>query len=360
MKKFTTEEIKGLLNQVYREEISFSRMVEVINQRLSERMKEMTEPHYKDGDFVYEDGRIMIVKSCPNIYHVNACPIFSGKLSYDGAYGVNFSESTFRYATAEEKQELIELLRKDGKQWNEEKKCVEDIPTELKEGDFVDGLGCVIIFHTQIDNYSAKYHVLYEKNNGMLWYDKTYTQFGGIDKLRLATDAGKQELLDALAKEGKRWNEDKKCVEDVPVRKFKKGDKVRIKKGISSKTHGEDYPYFTEYLDEYLDEYIGRTMTVMGYVSNPIGTYVQLNEAKDGTHNFGFAEDWIEPYEELKKGDLAIFWDDYKEFAIIRIYDQSNESDEYFRHKDTQGVNWKNAIKFESKEQYERLIKGEI
>ena len=243
--------------------------------------------------------------------------------------------------------QMVEIMNKRVSETNE---------PQFKEGDFVDGLGCVIIFHTQIDNYSAKYHVLYEKNNGMLWYDKTYTQFGGIDKLRLATDAGKQELLDALAKEGKRWNEDKKCVEDVPVRKFKKGDKVRIKKGISSKTHGEDYPYFTEYLDEY----IGRTMTVMGYVSNPIGTYVQLNEAKDGTHNFGFAEDWIEPYEELKKGDLAIFWDDYKEFAIIRIYDQSNESDEYFRHKDTQGVNWKNAIKLESKEQYERLIKGEI
>ena len=53
---------------------------------------------------------------------------------------------------------------------------------------------------------------------------------------------------------------------------------------------------------------------------------------------------------------MAIFWDDYKEFAIIRIYDRSNESEEYFLHKDTQGVNWKNAIKFESKEQYERLI----
>ena len=29
-------------------------------------------------------------------------------------------------------------------------------------------------------------------------------------------------------------------------------------------------------------------------------------------------------------------------------------------NKDQNGVNWKNAIKFESKEQYERLIKGEI
>ena len=62
----------------------------------------------------------------------------------------------------------------------------------------------------------------------------------------------------------------------------------------------------------------------------------------------------------MKKGDLAIFWDDIKERAIIRFYDQSNESEEYFRHKDKIGNVWANAIKFESKEQYERLIRGEI
>ena len=65
-----------------------------------------------------------------------------------------------------------------------------------------------------------------------------------------------------------------------------------------------------------------------------------------------------------KNGDLAIFWEEKKKYATIRIYDQSkeqsNESEEYVRHKDNIGSNWKNAIKLESKEQYERLIKGEI
>ena len=64
--------------------------------------------------------------------------------------------------------------------------------------------------------------------------------------------------------------------------------------------------------------------------------------------------------EEPKKGDLAIFWEENKKYATIRIYDQSKESEEYVRHKDNIGSNWANAIKFESKEQYERLIKGEI
>ena len=64
--------------------------------------------------------------------------------------------------------------------------------------------------------------------------------------------------------------------------------------------------------------------------------------------------------DELKKGDLTIFWEENKKYATIRIYDGSNESEECLRHKDNIGSNWKNAIKFESKEQYERLIKGEI
>ena len=63
---------------------------------------------------------------------------------------------------------------------------------------------------------------------------------------------------------------------------------------------------------------------------------------------------------ELKNGDLAIFWDNNKEHAIIRFYKKLNEREEYFQHKDQSGFYWKNAIKFESKEQYERLIKGEI
>ena len=36
------------------------------------------------------------------------------------------------------------------------------------------------------------------------------------DFLRPATEAEKQRLFDALAKEGKRWNAEKKCIEDLP------------------------------------------------------------------------------------------------------------------------------------------------
>src|SRR5690554_5075216 len=48
MKKFTTEEIIDLLNQVYREEISFPRMVELMNRSVSEAEDIPEEP--KKGD----------------------------------------------------------------------------------------------------------------------------------------------------------------------------------------------------------------------------------------------------------------------------------------------------------------------
>ncbi len=83
---------------------------------------------------------------------------------------------------------------------------------QFKDGDFVAGIGSISILHKQIDEYSAQYHVLYAKTNGMLWYGRIYWQTENINKLRLATETEKQELIDTLTKEGKRWNEEKKLV----------------------------------------------------------------------------------------------------------------------------------------------------
>lgn len=165
--------------------------------------------------------------------------------------------------------------------------------------------------------------------------------------IRYATDSEKELLIAELSKVGKRWNDEKKCIEDIPQRKFKAGDKVRIKDGISSKTHSDIAPLFLDCMDDL----IGTTMTVNSYTDS--AGYVACEE-----YGF-FHEDWLEPYtDEPKEGDLAIFWDDNKKSAIIRFYDRYSE--EYFQHTDRNKTVWENAIKFESKEQYERFIKGEI
>lgn len=213
---------------------------------------------FKEGDFVYEDGRIMIVKSYPNMYHANTYPKHSNRVGYNGLYGVDFSSLTFRYATEGEKQLLIDAMKKDGKQ----------------------------------------------------------------------------------------WNADKKCIEDIPKPKFKNGDKVTLKSGCISKTGLEYLPLF--------DRYIGVRLEVDSYSESG---NVRCN------NGFYFAEDWLEPWsdepkngDEPKKGDLAIFWDYTKEGAIIRIYDKKN----HIYHYDSYGMDWNNAIKFESKEQFEKILRGEI
>jgi len=252
MKKFTTEEIRDLLNQVYREEISFSRMVEVMNEMVDEK----NEPQYKDGDFVVDEvGGILIFRKKV------------GDSIYNHAY-------------------------------------------------FYEPLGVVIIAGTPTLP-SIK---------------------------RLATEEEKQELHDAIAKEGKRWNEEKKCVEDIPKRRFNVGDKVVLKSGYKKQ---DSLTYLTCF-----DLLIGKPLTIKGYTD--IGN-VCFSDCP-----YIFDEDWLEPYvEELKEGDLAIFWDSNKEGAFIGIYKQLTMGT-IFKHKDHRGYMWKNALKFESKEQYERLIRGEI
>jgi len=112
-------------------------------------------------------------------------------------------------------------------------------------------------------------------------------------------------LLNALAKEGKRWNAEKLCIENMQVRKFKIGDKVRIKHGVSSRTHGSIRPFFAYSMDKL----IGKELTVEYCDSSE---YVIC----DG---YSFLKEWLEPYvEELKKGDLAIFWDVNKGSAFAK------------------------------------------
>jgi len=356
MKTFTTAVIRGLLNLVHREEISFSRMVEIMNERVEE-------PRFKDGDFLHsdwDDENITII--CRKIngnhifYHVSKAN--SIRLGFDkDKFWPN--DGDFRPATEAEKQELLDALEKEGKRWNAEKLCVEDIPDELnfKEGDFlVKEYNDNDIYIFVLDRITECGTIYYHCHHSPT-YDTTEIDSGyGIGRigdylhksLRYADESEKNLLVAELAKKGKRWNAEKLCVEDIPQPKFKKGDKVRIKKGISSKTHQHISPGFIVQMDDL----IGEELTVDRYANGMVYT----------EESYYFHEEWLEPYvEELKKGDLAIFWQFDKTQAVVRLFE--NEQGGLFQiptYVDNTGHWWANAIKFESKEQYERFIKGEI
>ena len=141
--------------------------------------------------------------------------------------------------------------------------------------------------------------------------------------------------------------------EDIPKRKFKSGDKVRIKEGISSRTHRTHNNLDPAFVKE-MDDLIGNAMTVDSYTDD--NNYVEC----EGLY-WSFLEEWLEPYEGLEKGDLAIFWDFDKTQAVVRLFD-NEQSGEFWApfYVDNTRNWWVNAIKFESKEQLEKLIKGEI
>jgi hypothetical protein len=167
---------------------------------------------------------------------------------------------------------------------------------------------------------------------------------GRLKDALVADQKATKAIHEGLKSIGKLWNSEKKCVEDIPKRKFKKGDKVRIKDGVSSKTHWSISPSFVNSMDKF----IGKELKVEHCSKSG---FVKC----DGYY---FSEDWLEPYtEEPKKGDLAIFWDNCDEgYAIISLYDKKFH--EY--HYDISDTGWDNAIKFESKDQFEKVLRGEI
>ncbi|KAF5039050.1 hypothetical protein DSECCO2_547960 [anaerobic digester metagenome] len=310
-------------------------------------MELVEETKYKEGDFLHSDWEnenITIIyrkRNCIHLYfHASKSNRTGLSFDKDGYWP---DDGDFRLATESEKKELIDALAGVGKRWNAEKKCIEDIPV-YKDGDFVvNDLNAILILNKAMGGLVFDHAYLHDY--GELVIDKV-ASYDGIK--RHATTEEKQRMIDALAERGKRWNADKKCIEDIPQRKFKAGDKVRIKNGISSRTVNGKNPLF----NPLMDKLIGTTMTVDRYTD--MAGYVVCNE-----YGWSFREDWLEPYEELKKGDLAIFWDNSKKHAIIRVYKQFRMGAP-FPHQDHMESGWKNAIKFESKEQYEKLLKGEI
>lgn len=104
------------------------------NRIIVEIVPEAKEP--KPGDIVFEDGRIMIVKKYPNLYHamIHGNPDY---LHINGSYGIPFTSATFRLATAEEAQLLFDALKKAGKRWNAETMQVEAVAERERIMDFL-------------------------------------------------------------------------------------------------------------------------------------------------------------------------------------------------------------------------------
>lgn len=122
---------------------------------------------------------------------------------------------TFRKASDDETQTYINTLEKHfGEKLNRETLEIEKPHPEFKDGDIVALVvrKCthIAIFQSRQEAYIG-FHAVLCQNDELLLEEPFREDVGDIE-LRLATDSEKQQLFDALAKEGKRWDSEKKQI----------------------------------------------------------------------------------------------------------------------------------------------------
>jgi hypothetical protein len=161
--------------------------------------------------------------------------------------------------------------------------CPDDSDLIIEENDFEDGdiiaddKGCVAIFKKYtIENQFLFYAQLGYKGNLVYDYDNA------IDIVHLATEQEKKKLFDALAKEDKRWNAEKKAIEDVKEEKkceFKRGQAVLVRDNDSEIWRPAifiDYNYDSNHHYPFITTN-GRYKMCIDYDSNRELVYTQNN-----------------------------------------------------------------------------------
>ena len=133
-----------------------------------------------------------------------------------GEYEDELPTSDFSKANKEDAQKYIRQIEKRlGYKLNFENLKIEK--SEFKDGDIVALMvrKCthIAIFQSRQETYIGFHAVLC--NNEQLLLEEPFREDDGDIELRLATDSEKQQLFNALAKEGKAWDAEKKQIVDL-------------------------------------------------------------------------------------------------------------------------------------------------
>ena len=99
---------------------------------------------------------------------------------------------------------------------------------------FGEGAGEWVIAFKELRDGNIYKHVAVEVNTDFIFVNDSQplAPLKNVRWWRYASEEDKQKLFDALAKQGKRWNAEKKAVEDIPkvhIREFRVGDPVLVR-----------------------------------------------------------------------------------------------------------------------------------
>lgn len=208
----------------------------------SKEMRDWSKFAWKKGDvLVSKHGtKEVIFDGFDDDYYVtfkgkHALETIEGESEYKGESddGYNYFYTENYYLESEDAaQTYINTLEKIlGGKLNRETLEIEK-QTEFKDGDIVALVvrKCthIAIFQSRQEAYIG-FHAVLCQNDELLLEEPFREDVGDIE-LRLATDSEKQQLFDALAKEGKRWDSDKKAIVDLkPKVELKPFDKVLVR-----------------------------------------------------------------------------------------------------------------------------------
>lgn len=204
----------------------------------SKEMQDWEKFSWKRGDVLESDNKL---KRCIFEEWANDDYTDFNCFAMDEGWNDYFSKinnSTSGYHKADDYVTELHIKRvekKFGGKLNLETLEIEQPKQEFKDGDIVfakckdKGTNYLIIYKSITNNRLNDYCSL---NMGSNYLDCTGAYCLDLEfySLHSATNLGKQQLFDALAKEGKRWNPDTKQIEDLPKKyEFKPFDKVMVR-----------------------------------------------------------------------------------------------------------------------------------
>lgn len=180
----------------------------------SKQMQDWSKFAWKKGDVLTDEKRYVIFNSFENDDYTEFFAPFKYNNTFRRDLGLITNE--FRKVNDDIAQEVIKKIEEHyGGKLNLETLEIEKQP-EFKDGDILYMNGCrlIYIFKKKVQKSATTlYYASLDADYNSLYYNNAMEDVHGS---RLATKEEKQQLFDALAKEGKRWNPDTKLFEDLP------------------------------------------------------------------------------------------------------------------------------------------------
>lgn len=202
---------------------------------------------FEDDDYITFKGK-------------HALNTVKGESEYFGDYSVDgykeFYTENYNKESDDAAQTYIKTIEEIlGGKLNMETLEPEKTQSEFKDGD--------IIYAESNTKYPSAIFIYYAKYKAIsyacLYLDeqktcnqKCYTYVGNM-RLRYATEKEKQQLFDALAKKGKRWNPDTKSIEDLTKKcEFKPFDKVLARNNDAETWIATLFGFYDKMVEDYI------------------------------------------------------------------------------------------------------------